>query len=252
MIIQGGLLTPPIPNPETKQQRKSQVYPTGKTAGPLTMPGKNQASEQRKSGNEKHARPYGEKSGLDEKGLRATLASKQLIGGPLVNLDIHEDADPASLDQSHQPPLIPAGQSTAEQVKEHLQAFIDKVTNLPLEPLVDDAKESLLALKALVEGPEPKEALANLRDSTSEIEAFVEWLDGRLDSVVASINGMLNQASETLVSVQRSLGDRSPILTDLRKLLRELDGAARSLRLMADYLERHPDALLRGKKDTRQ
>ncbi len=197
---------------------------------------------------------------LVDKGLRAHLASRQLIGGPLVvDLDIVDDEPPASLDRAHEPPLIPAGPSRAEKVKEHLQAFIQRIGNLPLESLVDDAKSSLLALKALVEGPELKQALANLRDSTAELDAFVERLDGRTERVVQQVNGtiasagrMLDQAGETLVSVQNSLGPRSPILADLRKLLHEVDGAARSLRLMADYLERHPDALLRGKKDSRQ
>ncbi len=197
---------------------------------------------------------------LVERGLRAHLASQQLIGGSLVvDLDIQADATAASLDRTHEPPMIPTGPSRAEVVKERLQALIRKVTDLPLEPLVEDAKASLLALKALVEGPELKEALANLRDSTAEIEAFMDGMDGRMDSIVAQINAtsasagrMLDQAGETLVSVQRSIGDRSPILTDIRKLLREFEGAARSLRLMADYLERHPDALLRGKRDDRQ
>lgn len=203
---------------------------------------------------------YAAVSALVERGLRASLASKQLIGGPLVvDLDIMEDVAAASLDRSHQPPLLPVGPSQAEKVKERLQALIDKISNLPLDPLLADAKQAIQSVKALVEGPELKQALVNLRDSTAEIESFVERMDGRMDSMVAQVNKtvasgsrMFDQAGETLASVQRSLGDRSPILTDLRKLLRELDGAARSLRLMADYLERHPDALLRGKKDTRQ
>ncbi len=197
---------------------------------------------------------------LVDKGLRATLASKQLIGGPLVvDLDIDAEDEPASLDQQHQPPLIPAGPSQADKVKERLQAVIQKISDLPLDELLADAKQSLLSLKALVEGPELKETLVNLRDSTAEIEAFLQGMDGRMDRIVNQVNAtvasasrMFDQAGETLSSVQRSLGDRSPILTDIRKLLRELDGAARSLRLMADYLERNPDALIRGKKDNRQ
>lgn len=203
---------------------------------------------------------YSAVAALVERGLRASLASKQLIGGPLViDLDIMEDVASASLDRSEQPPLLPTGPSQADKVKERLQALIEKFGNLPLDPLLADAKEALQSLKALVEGPELKEALANLRDSTAQIESFMAGMDGRLDSMVAQVNKtvaagsrMFDQAGDTLSSVQRAIGDRSPILTDLRKLLRELDGAARSLRLMADYLERHPDALLRGKKDTRQ
>jgi paraquat-inducible protein B len=40
----------------------------------------------------------------------------------------------------------------------------------------------------------------------------------------------------------------SPMARDLQETLRELSDAARSLRVLADYLERHPEALLRGKE----
>jgi paraquat-inducible protein B len=43
------------------------------------------------------------------------------------------------------------------------------------------------------------------------------------------------------------VGKRSPTRADLENTLKELAGAARSLRVLADYLEQHPDALLKGK-----
>ena len=39
------------------------------------------------------------------------------------------------------------------------------------------------------------------------------------------------------------------MLADIRGLLQQLQGAARSMRLMADYLERNPNAFLMGKSD---
>jgi paraquat-inducible protein B len=43
------------------------------------------------------------------------------------------------------------------------------------------------------------------------------------------------------------LSPTSTVSTELRQLLIELRDAARSIRLMADYLEQHPEALIRGK-----
>jgi paraquat-inducible protein B len=48
------------------------------------------------------------------------------------------------------------------------------------------------------------------------------------------------------------VGDRSPLLADIRGLVQQMDGAARSLRLMAEYLERNPNALITGKSDNRR
>jgi hypothetical protein len=44
------------------------------------------------------------------------------------------------------------------------------------------------------------------------------------------------------------IGNNSPTNTDLPRLMRELTQAARSVRGLADYLDRHPEALLRGRK----
>ena len=57
---------------------------------------------------------------------------------------------------------------------------------------------------------------------------------------------------QTLASVDLQVGDRSPIMAQLNGVLRELQGAARSMRLLAEYLERNPNALLTGKSDNRR
>jgi paraquat-inducible protein B len=57
----------------------------------------------------------------------------------------------------------------------------------------------------------------------------------------------MSQAQGTLASANSLVGPESPVRYDLNALMKELSGAARSIRVFADYLERHPDALLRGK-----
>ena len=57
-------------------------------------------------------------------------------------------------------------------------------------------------------------------------------------------------AQGTLSTVQSVMGGNgnSPANSDLPKLMQELENAARSVRVLADYLDRHPEALLRGRK----
>jgi paraquat-inducible protein B len=54
---------------------------------------------------------------------------------------------------------------------------------------------------------------------------------------------VMNNADTTL------LGPNAPVQQDLRDTLQELGRAARSLRTLTDYLERHPESLLRGKPE---
>ena len=58
----------------------------------------------------------------------------------------------------------------------------------------------------------------------------------------------LASAQGALHTVRRALDGETQLGDDVSQALRQLAGAARSLNALADYLERHPEALLRGKQ----
>jgi paraquat-inducible protein B len=55
------------------------------------------------------------------------------------------------------------------------------------------------------------------------------------------------QANATLAATENLVGPNSQARADLVELMRELKNAARSIRVLTDYLERHPEALIHGK-----
>ena len=57
----------------------------------------------------------------------------------------------------------------------------------------------------------------------------------------------LEQSRKSLAVVEDNLAEDSPLLYELDNTLKELAAAARSIRLLGDYLKRHPEALLKGK-----
>jgi paraquat-inducible protein B len=65
--------------------------------------------------------------------------------------------------------------------------------------------------------------------------------------VTPEINATLDQTQKTLADIGGVVSPDSPIYSELRRALKELADAAKSIRVMADYLERHPDALIYGK-----
>jgi paraquat-inducible protein B len=70
----------------------------------------------------------------------------------------------------------------------------------------------------------------------------------RLDrETVSELSKTLEQTRVTLVGLEKVLAPNSPLQAEASRVLRELGAAARSFRIMADYLERHPEALIRGK-----
>ncbi|MFZ0827768.1 MAG: MlaD family protein [Verrucomicrobiia bacterium] len=93
--------------------------------------------------------------------------------------------------------------------------------------------------------------------------AAVDWaqnpaelptMPGATEAIETSVAHLLNNLNQTLTNTDKLLGSANKLIepnsvldTELNNMLQEGGGAARSLRVLADYLERHPEALIRGK-----
>ena len=76
-------------------------------------------------------------------------------------------------------------------------------------------------------------------------------LDRIGDDLTASLGNLdktIKQAEATLKTVNNMFAPEAPLPQELQDALQEMTAAARSLRVLADYLERHPEALLKGKE----
>jgi paraquat-inducible protein B len=203
---------------------------------------------------------YDAADALVRRGLRAQVSDTQLLGGEaIVALDIQRDAAPMTLDRSGSVPELPAGPTRREMLAQQLQPLLDKLANAPIDQVFAQLQDSMAALKQLVTGPELREALEELRGASAELRIVVGRLGVRSDTLltnlnetVRSTNRLIDHAGQTIATVDRQVGDRSPLLADVRGLVQQMDGAARSMRLLAEYLERNPSALLTGKSDNRR
>jgi paraquat-inducible protein B len=95
---------------------------------------------------------------------------------------------------------------------------------------------------------------ADMRELSGEAKKLVGGINSRLGDITSGLEKTLKaaelaltKAESTLGGVEETLGKESPLRLELYNTLKELSTAARSLRVFADYLERHPEALLRGK-----
>ena len=72
-------------------------------------------------------------------------------------------------------------------------------------------------------------------------------LIGSLTNATTAARDALEQANRTLAQYEKLASEDSRLYFELSQALTELAGAARSVRMLSDYLERHPEALLKGK-----
>ncbi|HTT75809.1 MAG TPA: MlaD family protein [Candidatus Binataceae bacterium] len=154
-------------------------------------------------------------------GVRAQLRTGNLLTGAVyVAFDVFPNAPPATVDWSQQPVRLPTVPGQLEATEETVENIIEKVNKMPLQQIGENLNNSI----------------------------------ANLNLTLISARNTLSSATETFVSARNALttanGIVQPDSAQLQRLdqtLDELTRAARSVRVLSDYLEQHPEALLRGK-----
>jgi len=170
-------------------------------------------------------------SRLVESGLRAQLKSGSLLTGQLfIALDFFPNAPKAKVNWATNPPQFPTTAGSMEELQASLMNIVKKLEKLPLDEIVGDVRQAVQSLDATL-----KSADKMLKNVDSEI--------------VPEVKAALEEARKTLGAAKQTLASEAPLQQDLRETLRELTRAAQSLRVFTDYLDRHPEALIRGKQE---
>ena len=182
---------------------------------------------------------------LVDRGLRAQLKTGSLLTGQLfVEVDFHADAPKAQIKYGGPFPEFPTIPAPLQVITARVNQLLNKLETVPIEQIGKDLGDTLKNVKSISESRELLEAVQALNQTLQHTRQLVQNLDS---NVAPAISSTLDQAQKTLVSVEGTLGQDSPLQHDLRKVLKELGETARTIRILTDYLERHPDALIYGK-----
>jgi paraquat-inducible protein B len=129
--------------------------------------------------------------------------------------------------------------------------------NQEIQPISASLQGTLKEAQKLLRDVDGKAAVltSSLDEAMKDVQKLVRNMDGRVDQLAPAIEktletagATLQEAQGTLRSIGGSTGESSPLIYELTQTLKELSTAARSLRALADYLDRHPESLIRGKK----
>jgi paraquat-inducible protein B len=192
---------------------------------------------------------------LVKRGLRAQLQSGNLLTGELlVDLTFIANATPAELDTSGPIPVIPSVPGTFDALQASVTSILNKLATLPLEDLIASLVNTAQGLESVVNSPDVKQAGQSLNTILSQLQQTVARLDSAAGPLLNNVTAAAGTADATLrdarlaiVSIQRTIGSGAPLTTNAQSMVQELSRAARSIRVFADYLDRNPDALLRGR-----
>ncbi len=182
---------------------------------------------------------------LVAKGLRVQLTTVNMLMGSLaVELDFHDNVPSTEVDMTGPYPVLPTVPNQFDEITTGLAKIIDSVNALPLEAIGKDVQRVFGKLNDLVSDPE----LNKTAHLLNELLVSVRVLSGDLSrESVPALNTALVNVVTVLDSAQSLMGPDAPLGRELNRLIIELAEAARAVRLVSDYLERHPESLLYGK-----
>ena len=182
--------------------------------------------------------------------IPSTLAR---LGKELEKLDLKEieariNSILASIDSLLKNPDIPASLHNLRELLQDARGLAANV-NGKVDPLADNLNRTISDARGLVDNVNQQvKPLAGKAASTmDDISKLARNVDARVDPLSKQLSDTLKSVESAFRSIDTLVGKDSPTRADLDRTLEELSGASRSLRILADYLEQHPDALIKGK-----
>ncbi|MDD5266982.1 MAG: MlaD family protein [Methylococcales bacterium] len=180
-----------------------------------------------------HMTPKENIAHLVAKGLRGQLQTGSLLTGQLfIALDLFPHSKVVAHNNHTGYEEFPTTPSAMNQIMNSAQAVMDKISKLPLETMTAEINKTLTSLQ-----------------DTSKAAT----------KTLVTANGTLSTADKTLSSADKAMSSAQQVLTtlepgsttqyQLNQLLQELTQTASSVRQLTDYLDQHPDSLIRGKKE---
>ena len=177
-------------------------------------------------------------------GLRARLKTGSLLTGQLyVDLDIYPKAPPGKLVYGGDYPEIPTLPSIVNELQKDATEIIAKLKALPLDKIGNEILGTVQGANRLANSGEIKESLRSLDGALKDLRKLAQTADRQVGALAVGMEQNLGAIHKILEQMQPG----SPMAVNLNRALDQLTAAARSIRALSDYLDRHPEALLRGK-----
>jgi paraquat-inducible protein B len=135
-----------------------------------------------------------------------------------------------------------------------LGAIAAKLNQIPFEDIGKNVDRTLRSVNDIVSGPKLQSALSELSVTLAEVRRLAHDADAGLGPVMARLPQVADQMQQAAQKLNAALGESgygqsSDFQHNMAELVAQARDAARSIRLFVDYLDRHPEALIRGRSD---
>jgi phospholipid/cholesterol/gamma-HCH transport system substrate-binding protein len=232
----------------------------------------------------KKFKPYQFSKLLVEKGLKARLQMQSFVTGQLmIGVDFYPDKPIRLVGLEKKFPEIPTIPTTMQELEKAIE-------NLPLKEIAENLNSSLAGIDRIVKSPELKESISSLNQALKSIDKLAKNMDSQVEPLSASVRKTSDAASAAFVQAEKTMAFKEGVSGELAsgfkdtlkaarlaleetqktvadigrvaaqnanlgyevsRTLEQINALSRSLRVIADYLERHPEALIKGKSPSK-
>jgi paraquat-inducible protein B len=156
-------------------------------------------------------------------GMRAALKDGNLLTGQkYVAVDVVKGAPPENVVWDEHPPIFPTASGGLDEITDSIGSIAKKLDKLPFDQIANHLITTMASLDQTLK-------------STDRLMRNVD------SSIAPQVTATLKEAQDAMKNAKDALNN------NLGDTLLQLSRAAKSLGALADYLERHPEALIRGK-----
>lgn len=165
------------------------------------------------------------------RGWRARLSTSSLLTGQkVVEFGFFEDAGPGEILLGGAYPVLPTTPGGLDAIANRVSRIVEKVDRIPIESI----------------GRNLDGILGGLSETLDEIQKLAGVAN---EDLVPGLSSSLARLEKTLSSADAMISPESAMAQELEQLVVDLSEAARSIRLLTERLEQHPEELLRGKRE---
>ncbi len=214
-------------------------------------------------------------------GIRAKLATESFVTGQLlVELDFRPDTPAVLRARTKGGPVeIPTIPGDVQQILQRVQTFFANLSEqIDVDTLAKDVQGILNGLNELANSPDLRSMLAggskltnddlprltsslertltDLQGATKDARELVQHVDKQVDPLMSDLlpairrlDSTLKSTEATLQSVSGHLREDSALSLEVRSTLQDVQSMSDAATALLQYLDEHPEALLRGKKE---
>jgi paraquat-inducible protein B len=186
-------------------------------------------------------------------GLHVETQSVSLLTGQ-QGLAFAFGGKPAKLEQEGDAIVVPGQAGGLDNIMSQASALMTRLGDIPIDQIAARVQHILDSTDALVSGPELRDSLRSLKSALAETDRLVKRANAGFDPVLKRLPQIAEDLERTTSGTARLVNGNYAANSDFqRQLERLLDQATetlRSIRMLADFFDRHPEALIRGRTES--